>query len=93
MTLEEYRAFLKSIEGMDFLTIEEAAALLRTSRESIYHHIHLGHLPAIPLGERGATWRICRHDLSKLAVCCGEEADRYDKPTKAERQARLPDVR
>lgn len=93
MTLEEYRELLKSIEGVDFLTVEESAKLLRTSEGAICKAIHDGSLPTITLGERGQTWRVYRAHIPQLAALCGDEADRYDKPTKAERQARLPDPR
>lgn len=66
MTLEEYQAFLRSMEGVDFLTVEEAAKLLRTSQPAICEQINLGRLPIIPLGAKGQTWRIYRHDLRRL---------------------------
>ena len=77
MTLEEYREFLESIEGVEYLTVEEAAKLLRTSEGAICKAIHDGALPTMILGERGKTWRIWRHDLPKLAVRCGEEAAQH----------------
>lgn len=61
MMLADYRAFLKSIEGVEFLTVEEAAKLLRTSEGAICKAIHDGALPTMILGERGKTWRNSGH--------------------------------
>lgn len=90
MTLEEYREFLESIEGVEYLTVEEAAKLLRTSEGAICKAIHDGALPTMILGERGKTWRIWRHDLPKLAVLCGDSGHAR---AEAQRQVRLSDQR
>jgi excisionase family DNA binding protein len=47
----------------DFMTVDEVAALLRRSRQSICRDLESGHLPGVRLGK---VWRISATQLENL---------------------------
>ena len=51
--------------ALDLLTVDEAAAMLRTSRKAIYHRIARGQIPAVRLGR---SVFIRRGDLATCLV-------------------------
>ncbi|WP_342380307.1 helix-turn-helix domain-containing protein [Myxococcus stipitatus] len=61
-----------SLGGPDFLTVEEAAVLLRVNRKTLYEAIRLGQVPGVV--RVGKTLRICRALLVGLPLGQGGPA-------------------
>jgi len=58
-----------NVAALDLLTVDEVAAMLRTSRKAIYHRIARGQIPAVRLGR---SVFIRRGDLASCLVAGSE---------------------
>jgi excisionase family DNA binding protein len=58
-----------NVAALDLLTVDEVAAMLRTSRKAIYHRIARGQIPAVRLGR---SVFIRRGDLAQCLVAGSE---------------------
>lgn len=73
-----------SLRPAEFLTVREAAAILRVSYSSVLAAIHAGSLVAYGFGPNGGTYRIRRSDLSDyVAASCTRKNHARSKPRKS----------
>ena len=62
--------------SVQFLTIREAAGLLRVSESTVRNAIRAGQLRAFRFGLRGGSIRLSPTDLEAYMAACATEADR-----------------
>jgi excisionase family DNA binding protein len=55
------------------LTVQEVAQRLRLSRGTIYKHVRTGVIPAVRLGDAGASLRIPEDELEQALTVTGKD--------------------